>query len=77
MDIDVFGAAIIHYKSQFISLQNLGDVILEVNGEKVTVDNSLQAIVQKHVPGDTLKLKVWRDGKTFEVNVTLDERKNT
>lgn len=50
-------------------------VIVEVDGEKITEENTLQSMVQKHVPGDKLKLKVWRDGKTFEVTVTLDERK--
>lgn len=53
----------------------LDDVILEVDGEKVTEDNNLQGMVQKHAPGDKLKLKVWRAGSTFEVTVTLDERK--
>lgn len=53
----------------------LDDVIIEVDGEKITEENTLSGIVQKHVPGDKLKLKVWRDGKTFEVTVTLDERK--
>lgn len=53
----------------------LDDIILEVDGEKVTSENTLQTIVQKHQPGDTIKLKVWRDEKTFEVSVMLDERK--
>ncbi|MBI2638055.1 trypsin-like peptidase domain-containing protein [Candidatus Peregrinibacteria bacterium] len=53
----------------------LDDVILEVDGEKVTEANTLQSMVQKHAPGDKLKLKVWRAGSTFEVIVTLDERK--
>ncbi|MBI5413691.1 trypsin-like peptidase domain-containing protein [Candidatus Peregrinibacteria bacterium] len=52
----------------------LDDVIVEVDGEKVTEDNTLQGIVQKHAPGDKLKLKVWRAGNTFEVTVTLEER---
>ncbi|MBI4994072.1 trypsin-like peptidase domain-containing protein [Candidatus Peregrinibacteria bacterium] len=53
----------------------LDDVILEVDGEKVTQENTLQSMVQKHAPGDKLKLKVWRAGSTFEVTVTLEERK--
>lgn len=53
----------------------IDDVILEVDSEKVTTENTLQSIVQRHSPGDTLKLKVWRGGSTFEVTVTLDERK--
>jgi serine protease Do len=53
----------------------LDDVILEVDGEKVTEENNLQGIVQKHAPGDKLKLKIWRTGSTFEVIVALEERK--
>lgn len=53
----------------------LDDVILEVDGEKITEENTLQSVIQKHAPGDTLKLTVWRAGKTFEVKVTLDEKK--
>lgn len=53
----------------------LDDVILEVDGEKVTEKNTLQSMVQKHAPGDSLTLKVWRAGNTFEVKVKLDERK--
>lgn len=53
----------------------LDDVILEVDGEKVTESNTLQSMVQKHAPGDKLKLKVWRAGSIFAVTVTLDERK--
>lgn len=53
----------------------LDDVILEVDGEKITTENPLSGVVQRHAPGETLKLKVWRAGNTFELSVTLDERK--
>ncbi len=53
----------------------LDDIILEVDGAKITEDNTLQSVVQKHVPNDTLTLKVQRNGSQFDVKVTLDERK--
>lgn len=53
----------------------IDDVILEVDRERVTEENTLQSIVQKHAPGDELKLKVWRGGNIMELKVTLDERK--
>lgn len=53
----------------------LDDVILEVDGEKITEKNTLQSMIQKHAPGDKLKLKIWRAGTTFEVTVTLEEKK--
>lgn len=53
----------------------MDDVILEVDGEKVTVDNALQNIVQRHAPGDRLALKVWRAGAILNITVTLEEKK--
>lgn len=53
----------------------MDDVILEVDGNKVTEDNTLQSMIQNHAPGDKLKLLVWRDGKTFDLTVTLEEKK--
>lgn len=53
----------------------MDDVILEIDGEKVTEDNTLQSIIQKHSPNDTLKLKVWRNGSEIELKATLTERK--
>lgn len=53
----------------------IDDVILEVDGERVTEENTLQSIVQKHAPGDELKLKIWRAGNILELKVTLEERK--
>lgn len=51
------------------------DIILEVNGEKITSDNQLGDIVAKYNVGDTLTLKVWHKGNTTEVKVTLEEKK--
>lgn len=53
----------------------IDDVILEANGERITIDNTLQNLVQRYAPGDRLRLKIWRNGSTFEVNVTLEEKK--
>lgn len=48
-----------------------GDLILEVNGEKITQQNSLAQIIRKHRVGEVVKLKVWREGKIIEIFVTL------
>lgn len=53
----------------------IDDVILEVDGVKVDEENPLQTIIQKHAPDDRLKLKIWRAGSIFEVQITLEERK--
>jgi serine protease Do len=50
------------------------DIILEVNGEKVTQDNPLSELIQKQNIGEEITLKVWSKGKTENIKVTLGER---
>lgn len=57
-----------------------GDIILELDGERVDFDHSLASLIQKHDVGDDVVLKIFRipdgqDGKEFEVTVVLAERK--
>ena len=51
-----------------------GDIILEFNGEKITIDNSLAKILLKYNPGDKIVLKVLREGQERIFSITLDER---
>jgi len=51
-----------------------GDVILSVDGKEVNEPNQLQTIVGSKHPGETVKLVVFRDGKTFDKEVTLKAR---
>ncbi|MBU2539617.1 trypsin-like peptidase domain-containing protein [Patescibacteria group bacterium] len=51
-----------------------GDVILELNGEKITQDNSLVKIIMKYSPNDKVSLKILRDKEEKTVEVTLGER---
>jgi serine protease Do len=48
-----------------------GDVILSVEGKEVNAPNELQVIIGSHHPGETVKLVVFRDGKTIDKEVTL------
>ncbi len=50
------------------------DIILEVNGEKVTAENTLLEIIQKYNPGQTVKMKVLSQGQEKIIEVTLGER---
>ncbi|HCF65396.1 MAG TPA: hypothetical protein DER13_04005 [Clostridiales bacterium] len=52
----------------------MGDVIVEVDGTKVTKMDELNAIKNQKQIGDTLKLKVFREGKEKEITVTLQEQ---
>lgn len=51
------------------------DIILEINGQKLTADNQLGDIVAKYNVGDKITLKVWHKGQTKDVQITLEERK--
>lgn len=50
------------------------DIILEVNGEKVNQNNKLSKLIQKYNPGDTIKLKVMRNGEIKYFNAKLGEK---
>lgn len=52
-----------------------GDIILEIASERVDVNKTLAALIQSRQVGEKVTLKVFRDGKEFEVKVTLEERK--
>jgi len=51
----------------------IGDVITEINGQKVTDAGELQVIVGQHKPGTKISLTVLREGKSMTVPVTLEE----
>jgi serine protease Do len=50
-----------------------GDVILELNGNPVTDSNQLRNTVSMMQPGETVKLKVGRNGSTKDLSVKLGE----
>jgi len=49
------------------------DIILEVNGEKVTEKNPLANLIQSFRFGDVVTLKVWKKGEVVEVKVKLEK----
>ncbi len=51
-----------------------GDVILEINSQKIDQDHSLSMLLQDYNVGDTITLKVLRSGKEMDLKVTLEER---
>lgn len=52
----------------------IGDVIIEAEGTKITTMDELNEIKNKKQIGDTIKIKVNRNGKQKEVTVTLQEQ---
>ncbi|XOA42599.1 MAG: S1C family serine protease [Candidatus Nealsonbacteria bacterium] len=49
------------------------DIILEFNGEKITMENSLAKIIINYNPGDKVSLKILRDNTEKLINATLGE----
>lgn len=49
------------------------DMILEVDGQKVSSTEEVNEIRDKKKAGDTLKFKILRDGETLEIDVKLKE----
>ncbi len=52
-----------------------GDVIKSIDGKEVKDAGALLKVVGEHKTGDKIKLKVTREGKEIEVEVTLEARK--
>ncbi len=51
-----------------------GDVIIEVDGQKVVEPDDLARLISLKLPGETIKLTVLREGKRKEIDVTLGKR---
>lgn len=51
-----------------------GDLILEINGIKISKENNLANLIREYKVGERVTLKIARGEKIFEVKVTLSER---
>lgn len=52
-----------------------GDIILEIENERIDTKTTLASLIQKHQVGDEVTLKIFRDGQEIEAKVILEERK--
>lgn len=50
-----------------------GDIILEADGEKLTLERSLAAIIRRKVPGEKVSLKIFHEGEERAITVELGE----
>ncbi|MFA6252495.1 MAG: trypsin-like peptidase domain-containing protein [Candidatus Paceibacterota bacterium] len=53
-----------------------GDILLEINGEKITTSNSLSKVISKYKPGDSISVKFSRGNTQSVKAVNLDEWEN-
>ena len=51
----------------------IGDVITEIDGQKISDAGELQVLIGQKQPGTKVSLRVLRDGKSMTVPVTLEE----
>lgn len=51
----------------------IGDIIIECEGKKVETVDDINEIKNKHKVGDTITMKVFRQGKTVDVKLVLGE----
>ena len=52
----------------------VGDVITKVDGQTIENMDELNAIKNSKEIGDEITLTIWRDGKTEDIDVTLQEQ---
>lgn len=50
-----------------------GDIILEMNGVKITPENNLASLLRNRRVGETIRLKVFRNNRELVINVVLEE----
>ncbi len=60
------------YNNQSGQFERIGDIIVAINGEKVSDYNDLFLSLEKYNPGDQVTLTVIRDERKMEVPIILD-----
>ena len=50
-----------------------GDVILQIDGQRITDTTQVQGIILRRRVGDTVKILIYRDGEEMEIMVELEE----
>jgi S1-C subfamily serine protease len=51
-----------------------GDVIVAIDGQKVTNQFDVNLVLNHHRPGDSVNVTVYRGGKKMDISVKLGER---
>ena len=70
----VYVASVEQYSAAEKSGIKIGDVITAIDGKEVKTMDELNEIKNKHAIGDKITLKIYRDGKTQDIQLTLGEQ---
>lgn len=71
--VGVYVVSVSEYSPAEKSGLMIGDIIMEVNGTKVTTVDEINDVKNKFSPGKTITLKIWRQGKTKNISLVLGE----
>lgn len=52
----------------------VGDIILEVNGEKLDAEDDLYVLLSDSRPGEVLDMKIFREKKSMNLTLKLERR---
>ncbi|QGU96570.1 trypsin-like serine protease [Clostridium bovifaecis] len=52
------------------------DILIEIEGKKIVKFEDMSEILEKHKIGDSIKCKVWRNGKNIDMTIVLADIKN-
>lgn len=47
------------------------DIIIKIDGDRITTDNDLARVISKKKVGDTITLVIWREGKEINLKTTI------
>lgn len=73
MKVGVYVASMTPNSPAHLAGLQIGDIITEVDGQKVETVEDLNAIKDQHQVGDTIELKVYRQGDDLNISLILGE----
>jgi serine protease Do len=53
-----------------------GDIIIKIDGQRIDANNQLSSVIGKKKVGDKIKISLYRDSNTMDVEVILDSASN-
>lgn len=65
--------SVIRDSAAFRAGVKVGDIITQLDGQKLTDQNTLSSIIRSKKVGDPVKIRLFRDGQTLDLAATLQE----
>ncbi|HHV98095.1 MAG TPA: PDZ domain-containing protein [Clostridiaceae bacterium] len=73
--VGILVAQVIPFSGAYKAGIQRGDIITKFDGKAVKTVAELNELKNKHKPGDTVKVEIYRDGETLTLDVTLTEER--